>query len=124
MKNGILPALLLAVLAGCSPTDGRESLGDKREWAMLQGHEAASRQNVVTAPRFVQDDGYVLLVVPSRDKTRNIWIMLAPQSPPFYKQMPTGDYVIPRDVWNKITRQDTASSTVEEVLRSHVPEQE
>jgi len=124
MRHLILLSLLLAVLASCSPCgDWRESSGEKREWSVLQGHEAEARQSVVKEPRFVQHDDYALLVTPNNSNTENIWIMLAPKSPPFYKQMPRGNYTIPCDVWEKIKSQHMASSTVEEVIASHVAEE-
>lgn len=124
MKNSWLPAaLILATFTGCSsPIDRRESSGDKREWSILQNKELQLRQSVVDAPEFVEVEGYSLLVIPTDNQSRNIWIMLAPKSPPFYKQLPQGNYTIPRSLLDTIARQRMASSTVEEVLASHVAE--
>ena len=117
--------LVLAAVAcsACSPTvDGRESSGDKHEWSILQVREYGARQHPVAAPTFSDADGYVLLTVPSHDKSKNIWIMLSPKSPPFYKQMPQGGYTISHGLLNVIATQGIASSTVQEVLASHVAE--
>ena len=117
--------LVLAALvcSGCSPAiDGRESFGDKHEWSILQVREYATRQHPVAAPAFSSHAGYVLLTVPCHDKSKNIWIMLSPKSPPFYKQLPQGDYTISRSLFDVIAKQGVASSTVQEVLASHIAE--
>ncbi|MGN2245025.1 hypothetical protein ACFWZU_16135 [Frateuria sp. GZRR33] len=116
----LLPALLLTA---CSPTiDGSESPGSKSEYSILQVREYDARANVVAAPTFTSHDGYVLLVVPNDRKDRSIWIMLNPRSPPFYKQMPRGSYTISPQLFDVITKRNLVSSTVEEVLASHVAE--
>lgn len=123
MKKFLYSLVTATALTGCSPaTDGRESSGDKHEWSILQAKEYDSRQEVVDAPKFVSVGDYVLLVVPSADRSQNIWIMLSPQSSPFYKQLPQGDYSISRSLLDVIGQQGIASSTVEEVLASHLAE--
>ena len=119
-----LLVLVAVACSGCSPAvDGRESFGDKHEWSILQVREYAARQlRPVAAPTFSSDAGYVLLTVPNHDKSKNIWIMLSPKSPPYYKQMPQGNYTISRGLFDVIARQGVASSTVQEVLASHVAE--
>lgn len=115
--------LVMTATSGCSPSvDGRESFGDKREWSILQSREYGARQDVVAVPKFTSTDGYALLVVPSSDGSKNIWIMLSPQNPPFYKQLPQGNYTISRGLLDAASRQGIASSTVQEVLASHVAE--
>ena len=107
--------------AGCAPsTAGRESFGDKTEWSILQSREFGSRQQLIAKPAFHSVDGYVLLAIPGRGK--NIWVMLSPKSPPFYKQMPQGGYTISRTLLDIVAKQGIASSTVQEVLASHVAE--
>lgn len=122
MKLSCLAVLsMLAVISGCTPPiDGRESSGDKHEWSILQFREYEARQSLVESPEFTSGGEYVLMVVPNSEGSGNIWIMLSPKSPPFYKQMPQGNYRISRDLLNTIYRQRIASSTVEEVLASHV----
>lgn len=119
----LLLVLAIALSSGCAPAvDGRESLGDKHEWSILQSHEYGSRQRPVSTPRFTNAEGYVLLVVPSSDGTQNIWIMLSAKSPPYYKQLPEGNYTISRSLLDTISQQGIASSTVQEALASHVAE--
>jgi hypothetical protein len=114
----LLAALLLT---GCGPAiDGRESFGDKREWSILQAREYQARTTVVSAPSFTSSDEYVLLVVPDSHGAKNVWIMLTPRHPPFYKQMPRGNYTISQSLFELISHKHLASSTVEEVLASHV----
>lgn len=116
----LLPALLLCA---CSPgIDGRESPGAKREYSILQAREYDTRLKVVDKPIFTSHEEFVLLVVPNDHKNRNIWIMLKPRHPPFYKQMPRGNYTISPELFDVIARQRLASSTVEMALASHVAE--
>ena len=118
-----LPILIACLLCACSAgTDGYESPSAKREFSILQVVEYNSRQKVVANPTFISNEEYVLLVVPNTSKDRNIWIMLKPQSPPFYKQMPRGDYQIQKELFDVVANKRLASSTVEEVLASHVAE--
>jgi hypothetical protein len=119
----LFSVLAMTATSGCSPAvDGRESFGDKHEWSILQSREYGARQDLVATPKFTSTDGYVLLVVPSSNGSKNIWIMLSPKSPPFYKQLPHGNYTISRSLLDTISRQDISSSTVQEVLTSHVAE--
>ena len=118
-----LPILLTFLLCACSSgTDGYESPSAKREYSILQAVEYSARQRVVANPTFTSNEKYVLLVVPSTHRDRNIWIMLKPQSPPFYKQMPRGSYTISQELFDVVASKRLASSTVEEVLASHVAE--
>jgi hypothetical protein len=106
-----------AACSGCSPSiDGRESAGDKHEWSILQVQEYVARQQLVAKPTFSSSDGYVLLTVPSQDRSENIWIMLSPESPPFYKQMPQGSYAISRNLFDVVVKQRIASSTLKRFL--------
>lgn len=117
----LLMILAAAACSACSANgDGRESFGDKREWSILQTREYAARQHLVSAPTFSSADGYVLLTVPSLDRSKNIWVMLFPKSPPFYKQLPQGNYAISHSLLDAIAKQRVASSTVQEALASHV----
>ena len=119
----LFSALAIAATSGCSPAvDGRESFGDKHEWSILQSREYGERQDLVATPKFTSAHGYVLLVVPSSDRSKNIWIMLSSKSPAFYKQLPQGNYAISRSLLDTVSRQGIASSTVQEVLASHVAE--
>jgi hypothetical protein len=114
-------AAILLSLSGCSDKgDGRESAGDKREWSILQGIEVESRSSVPSAPEFRVVEGYELLSVPSIGGSARIWIMLWPKSPPYYKQLPDGNFMIPNSLLNDLVRGQRISSTVEQALRSHV----
>jgi hypothetical protein len=118
----VLVLALVVTVAGCGwcPLDGRESSGDKREWSILQALEARSRSDStigVLEARTV--DGYEVVAVPREGTPGRIWIMLAPQSPPFYKQIPPGPYVLDHRQVEKLIRSRKVSSTVQEVLWSH-----
>ena len=111
------------VLCSCSAgTDGYESSGSKSEYSVLQGVAVNGQGSVVSKPIFRSKGEHVLLVVPNNSNTGNIWIMLRPEHPPFYKQMPQGSYEISREVFNIVEERHLASSTVIESLASHIPE--
>ncbi len=114
-------ATILLSLSACSDKgDGRESAGDKREWSILQGVEFGSRGSIPSVPELRVVEGYELLSVPSIDGSTRIWIMLWPKSPPYYKQLPDGNFLIPSRLLNDLVRGHKMSSTVEQTLRSHV----
>lgn len=109
-------------LPGCwsSDGDGTESPGAKSEWALLQGVELQGRGKVPATPEFSVVDGYNLMAVASADGKSPIWVMLWPKSPPFYKQLPAGDFLISRDTLLQLKSHREVSSTVASALQSHV----
>jgi hypothetical protein len=111
-------ALLLCACSGGG--DGRESFGDKQESSILQGVEFKTRNSPLISPEFLTVENYELMAVPSLANGSRIWIMLRPQSPPFYKQLPAGNYTVAKELVRELARSHRISSTVEEVLRSHV----
>jgi hypothetical protein len=116
----LVPSLLLCACSPCA--DSEESSGSKSEYSALQGIEYASRDKVVIKPAFASRGRYVLLVVPNERKDGNIWIMLRPEHPPFYKQMPRGSYKISPEILGIVVNRRLASTTVRESLASHVGE--
>ena len=125
----ILPVLVVGLLLfaggawylwlGCS-VDGRESPGDKHEWSILQSLEARHKEHAASRLEFLQEEEYHILSLQPSTGAARIWIMLNPQSPPFYKQMPSDNYSLSEDEYDRIVATRYATSTVEEVLRSHV----
>jgi len=116
----IFLASVIALVAACANGDGSESIGDKFEWSILQGVEIQNRGKIPTSPEFATSQGYELMAVPSLDGRTRIWVMLWPKSPPFYKQMPGGNFAISRELWLKLQADRKVSSTVSSALRSHV----
>lgn len=111
---------VVGVVAGCSNQDSQESLREKQEWAILQAAESSHRNTAISEPIFETDDQYELMSVRGFNG-QNIWIMLHPNSPPYYKQMPQGNYVVPQALVDKLVREKQVSYTVEQVLKSHTP---
>jgi hypothetical protein len=107
---------------GCSGggVDGRESPGAKHEWSILQVAERNARGTPVSIPEFQTIEGYELMAVPSLASGQRIWVMLRPQSPPYYKQTPGGNYAVSKELVFTLAQSGRITSTVEEVLRSHV----
>lgn len=98
--------------------DGRESFADKREWSILQSLQAGHAEPALGI-QFTQHENYRIISLPSISGER-LWIMLNPQSPPYYKQMPHDDYDLSEDQLLQIARAWHPISTVEECLESHV----
>ena len=114
--------MLYLVVGGCSgrPGDGREGGTDKREWSILQGHEFDSRTTPIKKIEFLKSYDYNLICVPSEKSGRRIWIMMDAKSPPFYKQMPDGNYSLTKEDLSEIEKRTNPTSTVVEALRSHI----
>ena len=103
----------------CS-VDGRESSGDKREWSILQSLEATHRGQPIADLEFVERGGYQLVCLPGDAVEPRLWIMLDPQNPPFYKQLPQHHYSLSREQYQRIVSTGHTTSTVADVLESHV----
>jgi hypothetical protein len=122
LRHQLRVVALLLLVSACSNGDGSESVGDKSEWALLQGLEVESRGRVPASPEVSLVGDYQVMSVSSLDKKSRIWIMLWPKSPPFYKQIPGGNFEIPRELLEKLRSDHKVSSTVYGALRSHVTE--
>lgn len=117
-------ALTLSVTVGfvvksCSSPELVETFGEKSEWSTLQAIESQTRNNPLTEPvvRLVSEREVIGV---KGSSGQNIWILLRTESPPFYKQMPEGQYDFPAALVEKLHRERRLSYTVGEVLRSHV----
>ncbi|SRR6266487_1956563 len=128
VPQAVLLALILLLLAvggwawllyAHCDGDGRESFGDKHEWSILETLEARHRDSRISALEFSRDEDYRIVSLPAVTAER-IWIMLNPQSPPYYKQMPHTDYTLSEDQYQEIVRTQRPISTVDECLSSHV----
>jgi hypothetical protein len=120
-------ALSLSVAVGlavhaCSDPELAETPGEKEEWSALQAINLQMR-NVPLAEPVVRRvfDRDLLGVKGASEET--VWIMLRPASPPFYKQMPQGQYDLPAALVERLRRERRLSYTVDAVLRSHVREE-
>jgi hypothetical protein len=120
----VVGALSLSVAVGfvvkaCSNPDLVETSGEKSEWASLQAIELQARSNLLREPivRSVADREVLGVKGTSGE---NIWILLRAESPPFYKQMPEGQYDLPITLVERLEHERRVSYTVGVVLRSHV----
>lgn len=107
------------VVKSCSSPELVETFGEKSEWSTLQAIESQTRDNLLSEP--------VVRLVAEREvlgvrgaSGRNIWILLRTQSPPFYKQLPEGQYDLPLPLVEKLQREQRLSYTVDAVLQSHL----
>lgn len=97
-----------------------EELVSKREWSILQGVEFKYRRKLIGEAQFITVDGYSLVGVRGSNERKNIWIMLNPKNPPYYKQLPEGDYTLSERDLEEILASGGVTSTVEGCLKSHV----
>jgi len=120
----VAAALALSVAVGivvksCSSPELVETFGEKSEWSTLQAIEFETRNNPLSEPAVrIVSEREVLGVRGASGE--NIWILLRTESPPFYKQMPEGQYDLPVTLVEKLQREHRLSYTVGAVLRSHV----
>lgn len=119
----VAAVLLSSVMigAGCSGPDSRDSQTEKAEWALLQSVEASHRGTPIVAPTVLNAWDHEVLGVRGFDG-QNIWVLLKPQAPPYYKQIPRGNYELPEEFVEQLIKDRRPSYTVEHVLVSHATE--
>jgi hypothetical protein len=121
-SNKLLPllsAMWLIWLCGCSDPEARETPGEKTEWSVLQSIEFERRSIPLDEPVLSVVNGYEVLGVRS-NKGENVWVLLKPAAPPFYKQLPQGNYEVSNGLFESLRREHRLSYTVEQVLESRV----
>jgi hypothetical protein len=122
MKVRIYPVLVAVACAFISctgrPGDGREGGSDKLEWSVLQSMEAPAGSPIHDV-EFIETSGYHVVCVPRDGDQARVWIMMDPKSPPFYKQLPSGNYWLTEDEIENIRKRTNPISTVLQALESH-----
>jgi hypothetical protein len=113
------------VVHSCADPDLVETPGEKSEWSVLQAIELRERDSALSEPviRTVGEHEVHEVLGVRSDTGQNIWILLKPKAPPFYKQMPEGTYELPATLVDGMEREHRLSYTVAHVLRSHVRKQ-
>lgn len=117
-------AVLLSIAAGflvhaCDNPDLVETFGEKAEWSVLQGIEFQEREHPLAEP-IIRTVGESEVLGVRGVAGNNIWVLLKVKSPPFYKQLPEGNYEIPGTLIKQLQQERRASYTVIHVLHSHV----
>jgi hypothetical protein len=119
MKNKIIIICLsMLLLIACNNNDGRESFGDKTEWSVLQSIEYELRGQKNAEFKILETKGYYIAIIPN--EAGAIAILLNPDFPPFYKQMPNIQFNLSNEQYEKILTNKKITSTVQEVLESHL----
>ena len=113
-------SLPLALLGCGRAGDGYESFSAKREYSILQGLEFKHRGETITQIEFQKHDEYWVICLPRSGDSSRLWIIADPKSPPFYKQMPEGDYILTKAQLEDIRQKVNPISTVIAALASHV----
>jgi hypothetical protein len=103
----------------CSSPELVETFGEKSEWSTLQAIELQTRDKPLSEPVVRKVFDHEVLGIKGA-AGENIWILLRPESPPLYKQMPEGQYDLPVALVEKLNQEHRLSYTVGTVLRSHV----
>ncbi|MCZ4307160.1 hypothetical protein O4G98_20715 [Zoogloeaceae bacterium G21618-S1] len=119
VQNHLIVLAAAFAVAGCSQfdPDARETSGEKAEWSVLQGVEYAHRGKQLSKPVVLQVHGYDVLGLRSL-KGDNVWVLLKPEAPPFYKQLPEENYTIPLAFVTSLSEAGKLGYTVEAVLSS------
>jgi hypothetical protein len=107
------------VVKACSSPELVETFGEKSEWSTLQAVEFENRKAALSAPLVRSMHDREVLGVKG-ESGENIWILLRTESPPFYKQMPNGQYDLPASLVDQLENERRLSYTVKVALRSHV----
>jgi hypothetical protein len=126
MKRWLFIGLALAVvlvLCGWQAYRGlfsNEELASKVEWSIVQAVESQHNSKPADKIEFVNMDGYSLAGIPVHDARKEIWIMLNPRNPPYYKQLPKGSYTVSGEDLKNMLASGVVVSTVANCLESHV----
>jgi len=103
------------VLSGCG-----EELASKREWSVVQAVEAQNRESRLDSVSVQTVGEYSLAGIPLKDGRKRVWVLLNARKPPYYKQLPQGNYSLSSEDLKKILTSAHVSSTVENCLESHL----
>lgn len=114
---GAILIMAFYIRSSCSG-DGRESFADKHEWSIMQMIDARNENRTMTDLEFVDEEEYHIVGIPNA-QGKATWVMLNPQSAPYYKQAGES-YSLNKEQLERITRTRHTISTVEQCLNSHV----
>jgi len=126
MKRPLLIGLAVAaflVICGWLVYHGifsNEELASKPEWSIVQAASSQDRDKPGNKIELVKIDEYSVVGIPVHDTRKEIWIMLNPRNPPYYKQIPQGSYTLSKEDLKTILASGVVISTVERCLESHV----
>jgi hypothetical protein len=123
MRLSYLLLLAPIVLSGCGHGgDGEESPTAKHEWSLLQSVEYHYRASKIEKIEVRKEVDRWLICVPAVPGRSRIWVMMDPQSAPYYKQLPVGNYSLTEVELREIRKATNPTTTVYECLRSHLHE--
>ena len=97
-----------------------DELASKGEWSIVQAVEWQHRDKPRDKTEVVKIDDYSLVGIPVDDTRKEIWILLNPRNPPYYKQLPNGTYKLSKEDLKKVLASGVVTSTVANCLESHV----
>lgn len=115
-----LKVLSMVVLLTCGLLSGCTDTRQKSEWAFLQNIEHQQKNTPISGIKFHSEGEYRAVGIRSEQMGLNVWILLNPQSPPFYKQLPHGQFTLTQDEFLKIANSGAVDETVLACCASHV----
>ena len=100
-----------------------EELASKPEWSIVQSVSSRDRDKPGNNIEVVVIDEYSVVGIPVHDARKEIWIMMNPRNPPYYKQIPKGNYTLSKEDFKNILSSGAVISTVANCLESHIEDQ-
>jgi len=97
-----------------------DEVGSKPEFSILQKVELENRQDIISKPRIIERDGYIIVGCPMETEKRNTWILLNAKHSPYYKQIPQGNFTLTKEDLDRIRKIPGVSYTVIAVLESRI----
>ncbi|HMC28845.1 MAG TPA: hypothetical protein VKM56_13735 [Verrucomicrobiae bacterium] len=111
----LICGMFLLALSGCG-----DELASKTEWSVVQAVEAQHRERPSDSVTVQRIEDYAIAGIPVKDGRKTVWILLNARNPPFYKQLPKGNYSLSKEELRKILASARVTSTVENCLESHL----
>jgi hypothetical protein len=114
----IILTSLSTLLLGC------DELGTKSEYQALQSVWVTERNSLVPSGEIRKLNGYIIVAFHPEYRGENIWVLLNPKHPPYYKQIPQTNFTISRKEFDAIRRIQGISETVIAVLATRISSNE
>jgi hypothetical protein len=101
-----------------------DDFGNKSEYSILQEIEYSQRNLMVSKIEFKEKNGYFIAGFKADNANKNVWVLLNPKYPPYYKQMPQDRFSLTSSELNEIRQKSIASITVIAVLETRIRQAE
>lgn len=109
---------MVGSFAGCENVENAKS---KEEYSILQVVEYEHRDMPISTVEIVERSGYSLAGFQAENKNKNVWVLLNPRYPPYFKQVPDSTFNVSRQALEIIRRTPDVSKDVLAALEARVP---